>query len=240
MSAQLQERSRFLVKTLALGVAEDCLAQNAVRGLWAEIIFIVKLVYGLHHFGARQARVLDLHHLVAGIINHLALLCHEAVLHGELVQFGSGIGVRHRDLYRFHIEFLREFDRVLDHLASLAGQTENKVSMDHEAKFVAVLGELPGALDSSTLLDILQYLRIARFEADDQEPAAGIFHRFQRVIVGRHARSTRPRQAERLQLRAQFNRPRFLNVESVVVKEKFFYVGPILFGFGHLPGDVVG
>ena len=83
--------------------------------------------------------------------------------------------------------------------------------MDDQSQLVAILGELAGALDGGTLLDVLQNLLIARFVADDQQTASRFFHRLEGFEVGGHARGARPGQAQRLQLGAQFDRARLLD-----------------------------
>jgi len=110
----------------------------------------------------------------------------------------------------------------------------------YEAEFVAILGELAGALDGCAFLDVLENLLIARLIAHDQQPASGFFHGLERFKIGRDARGTRPGQAQRLQLGAQFDGAGLLQVKGVVIEEKFFYVRPVLFRLGHFSCDVVG
>src|SRR5437868_8564841 len=111
--------------------------------------------------------------------------------------------------------------------------------MNDESQLVAVLGKLPGALNGCTLLDVLQNLLIARLVSHDEQPAARLLHRFQSLEIGGDPRSARPRQSQRLQLGAQFDRARFLDIESIVVKEKFFDVRPQVFRLRHLARYVV-
>ena len=109
----------------------------------------------------------------------------------------------------------------------LAGQAEDEIAVNDQAELVAILGELAGALDGGALLDVLQNLRIAGFVADDQQAASGFLHRLQRFEVGGDARGAGPGQAQRLQLGAEFDGARLLDVEGVVVEEKFLHVGPV-------------
>ena len=95
-------------------------------------------------------------------------------------------------------------------------------------------------LERGTLLDVLQDLLIARFVADNEQPASGIFHRLQCLVARRHARGAGPRQSQRLQLGAQFHGACRLNVERVVVKKEFFHVRPVFLGLRHFAGHVVG
>ena len=114
------------------------------------------------------------------------------------------------------------------------GQTENEVAMDDQSELLAVLGELARALDGRALLDVLQDLLIARLVADDEQPASGFLHRLQRLVVGGHARRARPGQLQRLQLLAQLDGARLLDVEGVVVEEEFLYLRPVFLRLRHL------
>ena len=87
--------------------------------------------------------------------------------------------------------------------------------------------------------DVLQDLRIAGFIAHNQKAAACFLHRLQRLVVGGNARRAGPRHVQRLQLGAEFNRARLLNVEGVVVKKEFLDPGPVFLGLGHFAGHVV-
>ena len=104
---------------------------------------------------------------------------------------------------------------------------------------MAVFGKLAGALDGGALLDVLQNLRIARFIADDEQPASRFLHRLKRFIIGGHARCAGPCQSQRLQFRAQFDGARLLDVESVVVEEKFLHVRPMFFRLAISRSNVV-
>src|SRR5207302_11467669 len=119
---------------------------------------------------------------------------------GEIVKLGTGIGVGDGDLDRLAIECLGEVDSVADGFLGFAGETEDEVGVDDEAEVMAVLHEIAGALDSGTLLDVLENLRITRLEADDQEPAAGLLHSLQSVAVGGDARGAGPGDTEGLEL----------------------------------------
>ncbi len=125
-------------------------------------------------------------------------------------------------------------------LLGFAGQAEDEVGVDDEAEVVAVLDEVAGALDGGTLLDVLEDLRIAGLEADDEQAAAGFLHGLEGVAVGGDARGAGPGDAERLELGAELDGARLLDVEGVVVEEELLDVGEVLLGPLHLGGDVVG
>ena len=179
--------------------------------------------------------------LVAAFVDHLrAFIQDEAVGFGVVVKLGARIGVRHRNLDGFHVEFLGEVDGAANGLLGLAGQAEDEVAVDDQAELLAVLGELARALDGGALLDVLQNLRVARLVADDEQAAAGFLHGFQRLVVGGDARGARPGHLQRLQLGAQLDGARLLDVEGVVVEEELLHLGPVFLGLRHLGGNGVG
>ena len=189
---------------------------------------------------AGRSGILDLRHLMSAFVDHLGVGDHEAVLHRVVVEFGARVGVSHRHLNGLDVEFLGEVDGVANGFAGLAGQSQDEIAVDDQTELVAILGELAGAFDGRALFDVLEDLRIARLVADDQQPAAGFLHRLEGFVIGGDARGAGPGQAQRLQLGAQFDGARLLNVESVVVEEKFLHVRPDCFGLRHFGGDVVG
>ena len=159
---------------------------------------------------------------------------------GEVVELGAGVGVGDGDLDGLAVERLGEVDGVADGLFGLAGQAEDEVGVDDEAEVVAVLDEVAGALDGGTLLDVLEDLRIAGLEADDEQAAAGFLHGLEGVAVGGDARGAGPGDAEGLELFAELDGAGLLDVEGVVVEEELFDVGEVLLGPLHLGGYVVG
>src|SRR5579872_4312455 len=165
---QLQERACLLVQTSALVAIEYCLLHDAENCFRAEVVLVVEAVHGLEDFFARQPGILDVGQLVTALIYHLAVR-HEPVAHREIVQFRARVGVRHRDLDGFDVQFLGELDRVLDGLARFARQAENEVAVNDQPELVAILGELARAFDRGAFLDVLQDLRIPGLITDDQE-----------------------------------------------------------------------
>ena len=147
--------------------------------------------------------------------------------------------MRDGDLDGFAIERLGEVDGVADRFLGLAGQAEDEVGVNGEAEVVAVLGEVARALDGGALLDVLENLRIAGLEADDEQAAAGFVHGLQRVVVGGDARGAAPGEAERLQLFAELDGAHLLDVEGVVVEEELLHFGEVFLGPLHLGGNVV-
>ncbi len=124
--------------------------------------------------------------------------------------------------------------------SSLAGQAQDEVAVDHQAELVAIFGELAGAFNGCAFLDVLQNLLVAGFVAHDEQAASGFFHGLESFVIGGHARGARPGKPQRLQLGAEFDGARLLDVEGVIVEEKFFDFGPVLFGLRHFGGDIVG
>ena len=109
-----------------------------------------------------------------------------------------------------------------------------------QAQLVTVLGELAGMLEGRALLDVLQNLLIAGFVAHDEQPASGFLHRLERFVIGGDARSAGPGQAQRLQLGAQLDGARRLDIESIVVEEKLLHFRPVLLDLRHFSRHIVG
>ena len=110
----------------------------------------------------------------------------------DSVELGAGIRMGDRNLNGFVIELLGEVDGLADALVRFTGKADDKVSVNHEAQLTAVFREALGHLDGRALLDVLENLRIARFVADNQQPATRLLHRFERVVVRCYARRAGP------------------------------------------------
>src|SRR6185312_8973538 len=107
------------------------------------------------------ARILYLCHLMTAIVHHAFRADDEAVLFGKVIHLSARIGMREGNLNGFNIQFFCKFNGAADRLTRFTRQTENEISVDHQAKLLSVLGKLAGAVHRSTLLDVLEYLRIA-------------------------------------------------------------------------------
>ena len=138
-----------------------------------------------------------------------------------LVEFSAGIGVGHGDLNRFAVEFLGVIDRSFDGFFRFARQTDDEIAVNANADFLAILHERLAHLDRRALLDVLQDLRIAGLESDDQETRAAIGHGFQGFVIAVHARRAGPLKAYGLEFLAEREDAILANVERVVVEEKF-------------------
>jgi hypothetical protein len=80
-------------------------------------------------------------------------------------------------------------------------------------------------LDCSALLDVLENLRIAGLEADDEQAATGFFHGLERFAVGGDARGAGPCQIERLELFAQLDGATFWMLKVSSSKKNSFTSG---------------
>ena len=183
----------------------------------------------LHDVLGGQAGVLDVGHLVAAAVFHL-FVGDEVVALGEVEELGAGEGVGDGDLDGLAVELLGEVDGVADGFLGLAGEAEDEVAVDDEAEVVAVLDEVACALDGGALLDVLEDLRVAGLEADDEQAAAGFLHGLEGVAVGGDARGAGPGDAEGLELCAELDGAGLLDVEGVVVEEELLDVGEVFFG----------
>src|SRR5579883_3455646 len=74
-------------------------------------------------------------------------------------------------------------------LLRFPGQTKNEVTVDGQAEVVAIACKIAGPFHGCTLLDVLEYLRVAGLIADDQQTASGFTHGLQCFAVCRDARS---------------------------------------------------
>ena len=77
--------------------------------------------------------------------------------------------MRQRHLDGFNVQLFGEIDGAADGLVGFARQAENEVAVHDQSEFLAVLGELPCALDRRALLDVFQDLLVARFIANDEQ-----------------------------------------------------------------------
>ena len=112
--------------------------------------------------------------------------------------------------------------------------------MNGEAEVVAVAHKVASAFDGCALFDVFENLRIAGFEAYDQQTTAGFAHGLQRFAIGGDARGAGPGKAQWLELGAKLDGAPLLDVEGVVVEEVFLHVREELFRVRHLGGNVIG
>ena len=148
--------------------------------------------------------------------------------------------MRHGHLDRLGVEALREFQGPPDGLAGLARKADDEIPVDRQAELVGIVGEPQRSLDRSSLLDVPQDLRVSGFVAHDKQPATGVPHRLQRLEVDIYSRGTRPREVQRLEVLAEFQRPVLADVEGVVVKENLPQLREAIECPAHLRGDILG
>ena len=162
---------------------DDRLPDDAEGRLGAKVVFVVKLMHHLHDVVGGKTGVLDVCHLVAVAVLHL-LIRDETIFLDEVEKLGAGKGMGDGDLNGVAIELLSELDGVADGSLGFTGKAEDEITVYDEAKSTTVLNEVASALDCGSLLDVLENLRIAGLETDDQQPAASFLHRLEGVIVG--------------------------------------------------------
>ena len=239
LGPQRQVFAGFLGQAPALVAVEDGLPHDAPDDARAEEIFAVEALHPLHQLAAVEARIDHVGKLVAGLIGH-GIDGDEVVLLDVIVELGAGIGMGDGDLDGLGVQPLGEIDGLADALARLARQPDNVVAVNQQAELLAVGGEALGHLHGGALLDVLEDLRVARFVAHDEQPAAGFLHGLQGVVIGGDARGARPREVQRLELLAQLDGALLAVVEGVVVEEDLFDVGELLERVAHFVGHVVG
>ena len=93
--------------------------------------------------------------------------------------------------------------------------------MNPDADFFAILHEGAAHLDRRALLDVLQNLRVAGFEADNQQTRAAIGHGFQSFVIAVHASGAGPLESHGFEFLAQRDDAILADVEGVVIEEKF-------------------
>src|ERR1700722_1255642 len=153
LGTKLEKRLCFHIEPLHVSI-DDSFAHNAPCSLGPEIILVVETVDHFQHVVLRQAWILNVCQLVAAFVHHRPIVDDEAVFSSEIVELGAGVCVRNRYLDGFHIQSLGKVDCVADRLLGFAGQAEDKVTMDGEAKLMALAGEVTRALHGCTLLDV--------------------------------------------------------------------------------------
>src|SRR5579884_14937 len=133
----------------------------------AEVEALVEGFERLEDLGVRQVRVVQRCDLHAALVNQLGMVEVEPAVGERLaVQLGSRVGRRQRHLDRVRVDLGGEGDRLLDRLLGFAGQAEDEGAVDRDAELVAVLRETAGDVDPHPLLDVVQYLLVARLVAD--------------------------------------------------------------------------
>src|SRR6202789_539038 len=237
LGAKLHEGFGLSVEAWDIAV-DGGLPDDAEGSLGAEVVLVVELVDHLHDVLDGEAGVFDVCHLVAAVVGH-GLVGDEAVDLGVVEELGAREGVGDGDLNSLAVELLGEVDGVADGLFGLAGEAEDEVAVDDQAKLVAVAGEVASALDGGTFLDVLEDLRVAGLVADDEETAASFFHGFESVKVGGDARGAGPGEAEGLQLFAELDGAGLLDIEGVIVEEELLDVRKELFGLLHFGSYVI-
>lgn len=172
-----EEGLSLLVQALALRTIERGFPQDTEHCSRPEIIFVVEAMNGAQDFIRRQTGILDVGQLMAALVHHFGV-CQKAIFHRVVIELGTRIGVRYRDLDGFDVELFGERDSVVDGFARLTGQAKDEVAVNDQSELVAIFGELARPLNRGALLDIFQDLLVAGFITDDQQAATGLFHRF--------------------------------------------------------------
>src|SRR5208283_4622858 len=218
LRAQLQELHGFVVQTLPLVAIPERFTNDAPGDAWAEIVLIIKAAHSGHHLRLGQVRILDMRKLVAAVIGE-SFDAQKTLLSHGVVKFGAGHGVGQRNLDGFAIEFFGKFDGVLDGLFGFAGKTDDEVAVNANADLAAILHESAAHFHGRALLNVLENLSIAGFEANDEQASTAIRHGLQRFIIAVDARRGGPLELQGFELGAEFHDAVLADVEGVVVEE---------------------
>ncbi len=183
-------------------------------------------------------REFDVRQLVSASVGQ-CFHAQEAFFGHLVVQLGSGHGVCQRHLDCFAVEFLGEIDGLVDRLLGFTRQANDEVAVDLDADLAAIFHEVTGHLDRGALLDVLQDLRVAGFEADDKETRTAVRHGLQFFILAVAARGAGPLEFQGLEFLAQFDGAILADVEGVVVEENLFHLREVAEGLFDFLHDVV-
>src|SRR6185436_15447780 len=112
--------------------------------------------------------------------------------------------------------------------------------MDNNACAMAGFGEPPHLVHGDAFLDARKYFLVAAFVAYQKEAQAGIFERFDGVVVEVGAAVATPGQTERGQLFSNFAGAREVGSEGIIVEEKLFHMREELLHVSHFVSDVLG
>src|SRR2546426_864580 len=151
--------------------------------------------------------------------------------------------MRHRNLNRLRIELHGKLNGPLDRLRRFTWMPDLEIAVHHKAQLLAIFHELARLLDRGAFLDVLQNLRIAGLEPDDQQPAASLFHRLQGLVARRHPGVAGPGKLQRLESLADLDRAVLGPGKRVIVEENFLRLGEVLQAALHLldhVGDAAG
>src|ERR1700722_435573 len=111
LGAKLEKRLRLDIKPRNIAI-HDCFPNHASSSLRSEIILVVEAMHHLEYVIGGQTWVLDVGHLVAALVAHRRRILDESILPCVFIELSTRIRVGNRSLDRFHVERLRELDRV--------------------------------------------------------------------------------------------------------------------------------
>ncbi len=204
-----------------------------------EVESLVERRHALENLVRGQVRVRQRRHLYATVGDESVDAAEPAIRLRLVVEEGAGVSRGERDLDRARIEFLCEFDGVLDGLVRLSWKTHDECAVDGDAELVAVLGELPRAVEPHTLFDVQQNLPVAALIADHEKAQAIVAHDLERFVRYVRLGIARPGDAELAKSARNFFGTIGQVGERVVVEEVFFHLWEVLFGERNLVHHVL-
>src|ERR1700676_442552 len=156
-----------------------------------------------------------------------------------VMQFGAGHGVSERNLDGFAIQFLGEVDGLVDGFLGFTGQADDEVAVNFDADLAAILHEFAGHFDGGALFDVLENLRVAGFEAHDEQAGSAVGHSLQLFVLAVAAGGAGPLKFQRLEFLAQFNGTILTDVEGIVIEENFLHLREVTDGVFNFLDNVV-
>src|SRR3989475_7436534 len=224
LGAHLQKLLAFDVEPPPVVGVKDRAPQDPEDDVRPEIVTVIELFDRVHDVPPAQPRILKhgklmsllvRHHRIDGIVVFLQVG----------IELRARIRMRHRNLNRLRIELHGKLNGPLDRRRRFPWRADLEIAVHHKAQLLAIFHDLARLFDRGAFLDVLQNLRIAGLEPDDQQPAASLFHRLQGLVARRHPGVAGPGKLQRLESLADLDRAVLGPGKRVIVEENFLRLG---------------
>ena len=174
---EAEEFGSVAESSLHHGEIGDHFTEHAGDRARAEVVTAVELFEGGKDFFAGEVGVFERGGLLAVAIDELAV-GEPAIFEGLAIEFCAWVGGGEADLDGKGIDFFGELDGFADGFAGFPWQAEDESSVDGDAEFFAIGGELAGFFEADALFDLIENFLIAAFVADKEEAQPVVAHGF--------------------------------------------------------------
>ena len=174
---EAEEFGSFAESALHHGEIGDHFAEHPGDRARAEVVAAVELFEGGKDFFAGEVGVFERGRLLAVAIDELAV-GEPAIFEGLAIEFCAWVGGGEADLDGKGIDFFGELDGFADGFAGFPWQAEDESTVDGDAEFFAIGGELAGFFEADALFDLIENFLIAAFVADKEEAQPVVAHGF--------------------------------------------------------------